>query len=437
VQAAAPDAAKDPRVPFWLAVADQNKRPPDAAAAADGYRKALALDPRYLPATLRLGALLEQQGHADEAIALLKKAEQAGAPAEALEIAWADALVAAKNGAEAERVLRKALARSPKLVAAHLGLAAALGAQGKDADAEAALAAAVSAQPEAKGLREPLAALLVKQGKKVEALAALEAEIASGQPSPRLRVVAGKLALELKNFEVAKKELEAAVEDQPSTPEALFTLGQTREAAGDRDGALREYRRALSFESTPGLHLSLGRALLRLGKEDEAMEHFDAAGAIAPARLERARLRLRRGQIDEALSDAEEASRLAPSDGDAHFIKGLCLDKMGRANDAAEAWRAAVRFNNGLAEANYRLGRYEMDQGRPKVALPHLRQAETTVPESATWAADLHFQLGTAEVAAGSRGSAAVALKKYLDVAPPDAPARPEVEKQLARLAHR
>jgi tetratricopeptide (TPR) repeat protein len=110
---------------------------------------------------------------------------------------------------------------------------------------------------------------------------------------------------------------------------------------------------------------------------------------------------------------------------------------MGRAQDAATAWETAVKLQNDLLEAHYRLGRFEMDQGRAKAALPHLRQAAAKVPQGVPWAADLQFQLGTAEAAAGSRGGAAVALKKYLEVAPLDAPARSEVEKQLARLAHR
>jgi tetratricopeptide (TPR) repeat protein len=437
VRAAARDGAKDPRVPFWMGVAAELRRSPDQAEAVDAYKTALGQDPRFLPATLRLGALLERQGHADDAIGVLKAAEKAGAPSEALELAWAAALVAGKNGAEAERVLKKALARSPKLVAAHLGLASALSAQGKDADAVAALEAAVAADPQATGLREPLATLLVKAGKPDAALAALEAEVALGKPSPRLRVVLGKLALQQERFDLAKTQLEAAVDEQPGEPEALFTLGQAREGAGDREGALREYRRALAFESSPGLHLSLGRALLRLGKEDEAMGHFDAAGPVAPARLERARLRLRRGQVEEALVDAQEAVKLAPGDASAHLLAGLVLDKMGRAQDAATAWETAVKLQNDLLEAHYRLGRFEMDQGRAKAALPHLRQAAAKVPQGVPWAADLQFQLGTAEAAAGSRGGAAVALKKYLEVAPPDAPARSEVEKQLARLAHR
>jgi hypothetical protein len=96
-----------------------------------------------------------------------------------------------------------------------------------------------------------------------------------------------------------------------------------------------------------------------------------------------------------------------------------------------------VRVRSDLPEAHYRLGRYELDQGRAKVALPHLRQAASKLPEGAAWGVDLHFQLGTAELAAGSRSGAAGAFKRYLEAAPPDAPARPEAEKHVARLGRR
>jgi cytochrome c-type biogenesis protein CcmH/NrfG len=46
----------------------------------------------------------------------------------------------------------------------------------------------------------------------------------------------------------------------------------------------------------------------------------------------------------------------------------------------------------------------------------------------------LYFQLAQAELLTGSKSAAVAAFKKYLELAPPDAPARPEATRQVARL---
>ena len=437
IDAAATQLTGNPRALTWQAVAAESKRPPDDATAIRRFREALVLDPRFLPASLRLAALLQRQGKPEQALALIKEAENAGAPKEALSVAWGQALIDAKNPGEAEAVLRKAIEKSPTLVGARTALSAALEASGKTADAEAELGRAIVELPKANGLRERLASLYAKHGKKEEAIATLEKQRAVGPLSTALRVQVAKLALDLRQPERAIKELEPVIVEDPSTPEALFTLGRAREANGDSSGAMAEFKRALAFEASPDLHLAYGRVLALAGRDDEALSELGAAGEIAAARLERARIRLRRNETEEALKEAEAATRLAPQEGRGYFLAGLCLDLMGRADDAATAWRHALESTPDLAEAHYRLGRYEMDKGRQASALTHFRSAAAKPLSKVSWEADLYFQLGFAEAAAGARGNAVTALRRYLDISATDAPARPEAERQLARLAHR
>ena len=63
-----------------------------------------------------------------------------------------------------------------------------------------------------------------------------------------------------------------------------------------------------------------------------------------------------------------------------------------------------------------------------------LRLAAPKVPANAVWTPDLYFQLGYAERARGTRPAAVAALKKYLTLAPSDAPARHEVEQLLGPI---
>jgi tetratricopeptide (TPR) repeat protein len=318
-----------------------------------------------------------------------------------------------------------------------VGLASALEAAGNVAEAEAELGRAITELQGRGGLRERLADVLLRQGKNEPALVQLEAEGAANPANRAVRVRVARLALQLGRADQAVKVAQAVVLEDPATPEALFTLGRAREALGDLGAALQDYKRATAIGTSSDLHLVYGQALSRAGREDDALGQLTAAGERPLARLERGRIHLRRGEVTEALQHAEGATRLEPTLADAHFLRGQCLDLMGNAEDAAGAWKAALRVDPKLAEAHYRLGRHEMDKGRPAVALGYFRQAAALRPEKVAWLADLLFQLGFAEAQGGSRGNAALALKRYLEVAPRDAPARPEAERELARVARR
>jgi tetratricopeptide (TPR) repeat protein len=76
-----------------------------------------------------------------------------------------------------------------------------------------------------------------------------------------------------------------------------------------------------------------------------------------------------------------------------------------------------------------------MDHGRPKEAIEHFRKAIAKMPASAPWESELYFQLGQAELLTGSKPAALAAFKKYVELAPQDAPSRPEAMRQVARLS--
>lgn len=434
IEKAQPMAPRDPRGPFFKAWAAEEAVNPDLRTAEEQYAQALKLNPAFVPASLRLAALQQRTNRAADSLKTLKAAEDAGAPSSVLQIAWGQALVVAKQPDRAEQVFRKVLKSDPTLTAARLGLASALEAQGRVGEAKLELDELLVQSPGTEGLRERLASLALQLGEKDEAMLQYEAALASGKAGPEVQVAIGRLALQMGNLEKAAKHLEKVVEDAPQTSGALFGLGQLREKQGELGKAIGEYRRATSYENTPEVQLAYGKVLNQAGKEDDAMLAFREAFALAEAHLEHGRVLLKRAKPDKAINDFSAAVSIDPELVEAYLLMGNAHDILGESDKAAQAWRSVVKLQPKHNEALYKLGRLLMDRSQSKQALEYLRRASVDVPEDKTWVADVFFQLGFAELQAGSKKTAADALTKYLTLAPTDAPDRPAVEKQLERL---
>ncbi len=431
VQQAARESPTDPRGLFGSGLAAEVSSPVDLEAAAQNYRAALKLDAKFLPATLKLAALLQRQGRGADSLAVLREAEEAGAPATALRLAWGEALVVAKEPVRAEEVFRKAIVATPQLVPAHLGLAAALDAQGKLQDAKDVLSRALAEIPDGAGLRERLGSLDVRLGNKDEAMDVYKAEIATGKASSSVRVAMAKLALELGRLEEAQSELDKLIDQSPDASEALFTRARLWEARGDVGRALQDYRRGQRFENTPTLNLHFARALLRAGREAEATTTMELALELPEGRLDRGRFLFKKGEWEQALKDFQEAAKLVPKEGWPHLWAGKCHDQLGKTDLAVEAWKTAARLDPGSGETHFNLGRVALDRGQAKLALEHLRKVSGRVTDGDPWAREFFFQLGTAEKTAGNNSTAITAFKKFLELAPADDPARPDIERQI------
>jgi tetratricopeptide (TPR) repeat protein len=431
---AAAQGPADPRALFWRARAAELGTPPDLSAARHGYEETLKADPRFVPATLQLAALLVQQRRGGEGLAVLRRAEAAGAPAAALQLALGQAFLASGDVARAKKTFTDALGANPKVALARLGLAAALEAGGDAAAAKSELETVLAQAPETPGLRQRMAELLVAQGQKPQALAVYQAEIAAGKASPGLKMAAAKLALETGRTDVAGEIADKIVADAPETPGALVLLGRIRRASGDLRGAVAELRRALAFESSPELHFEYGRALVETGNAEEGLAELELAPSLPAAAVERARIFLRRGDADRAVGPLEAAVKQTPGIPDGWLLLGNAYDRLGTPAKAEAAWKSAIKADPIAPEPHYRLGRLQMDQGMPGPALGQLRLAASRVPADGPWTADFYFQLGFAEKAKGNRPAAIAALKRYLTIAPADAPSRHEVDRLLASL---
>jgi tetratricopeptide (TPR) repeat protein len=434
VGTAAKERPDDPRGPFWTGFAASAQEPQDLPAAEQGYRDAIKRDPQFLPASLKLAALLQQQDKAEDSLAVLRAAEEAGAPPAVLQLAWGEALIVAKEPAKAEAIFRKVLDTDANSISARLGVASALEAQGKLAEAKASLESTLKAMPESLGLRERLAQVCLKLGAKDEAMARYQEEIQAGHATPTLRLAVARLALDLDKIELVQSEARKVLDESPRNAEAAYYMARVHEAHGETGSALQEYRHATTWGNTPAFSLAYGRLLDKIGKQHEALQSYANAVALPEGRMERGRIYFRSGDLENALADFQAAAKMTPTDAEPLILQGLCYDKIGQSTKAEEAWRAALRVDTDAPEPHYRLGRMELDRAKPTAAIEHFRKAMAKAPEQAAWRADATFQLAQAEVLTGAKAAALADFKRFLDIAPQDAPSRPEATQQVARL---
>ncbi len=434
IAAASKERADDPRGPFWTGFAAAAKQPPDLPAAEMGYRDAIKRDPKFLPASLKLAALLQQQNKVEDSMTVLRTAEEAGAPPAVLQLAWGEALIVAKQPDKAEEIFQKVLESDPKSMSARLGVAAALEAQGKLAEAKASLESSLKASPQTLGLRERLAQVCVKMGEKNEALTRYQEEIQAGHATPALGLDVARLALDLGKIELVQSEAKKVLDESPRNAEAAYLMARVHESRNEFGAAVQEYRHATTWGNTPQFALAFGQLLDKLGKQPEALQSYANALSLPETRMARGRIYYRSGDVESALADFQSASKMTPDDIEPLILQGWCYDKMGNASKAEEAWRAALRVDPEAPEPHYRLGRMDMDRAKPTSAIEHFRKAAAKAPEKIEWRADLYFGLAQAELLTGAKALALGDFKKYLAIAPPDAPARPEATQEVARL---
>jgi len=74
--------------------------------------------------------------------------------------------------------------------------------------------------------------------------------------------------------------------------------------------------------------------------------------------------------LNKALADCEIALQLNPNFAEAHNLRGLILDEMGRTNDAIASYREAIRLNPSLDEARANLRDAEAEQIKNPPRMP-------------------------------------------------------------------
>ncbi len=318
--------------------------------ARNEYRRAIALDPKLAEAYMNLGLLLADREPA-EAVAPLRKAvellptqsrprfllgwalERSGDLEGAVEpyqtaerldpqdyeatFALGRALLRLNRAAEAEKEFRKAVEMRGDSAPARLGLANALFVQNKPEAAEA-FAAYLQLQPQDRESRRQLARMWFEQKDYEKALAELDRADADTPPSPESLKLRADILIAQKNWDAAIGVLETALQQAPRDAVLHAGLGRIYLQKRDFAAAEKELRLAL------GLDAQLTDALRDLGAV------YYLAGNY-PAAL----------QALDLL-----AKRETPGAG-SWFIRATCYDKLGRRQEALEAYEKFLDLDRG------------------------------------------------------------------------------------------
>jgi tetratricopeptide (TPR) repeat protein len=205
--------------------------------------------------------------------------------------------------------------------------------------------AAVSAMGPAKNWRVEsltlLGVILAVKGDNTGALGALTEAVALAPDNYDAQLALGRARYGAGDPAGAALAFRAAVKLRPGDESARFFLATALERASDNEGALAAYRELLSTrpESAEG-HLGLGVLLVKLGGEKTTEGIAELTRAIAlngnlyEARITLGRALLRAGRAQEALEHLQRAVALAPDNPEPHYQLALAYRRLGRATEA-------------------------------------------------------------------------------------------------------
>jgi tetratricopeptide (TPR) repeat protein len=181
---------------------------------------------------------------------------------------------------------------------------------------------------------------------------------------------------------------------------AHVSLGIALYKQGRVDEAIAHYEESMQITSNYSIaHNSLGAAFLGQGKLREAITHFSQALQIDP-NYEDARANLRialqeigkgggeaeghnrqaialagEGKLDEAITHLSEALRIRPDFAEAHYNMGNILAQQGKLDEATVHFSNVLRIKPNYAEAHNNLGIALARQGKLNDAVDHFSEA--------------------------------------------------------------
>ena len=323
-------------------------------------RKALAIDPHVRRAARNLGLALHMTGNCEEATEWFRRSIELDAFDEVAYGGLGLCLHDLGRHEAALEAMHHAIALEPALSNDRMLLLASarsLFELGRSEEAGHALAALTQRLPlELEPLLDLLALHRVRPEAAEQALARATG-LAAGSPDA-LRKIADRLR-DNRMYERALEVYRQALDAGPDSAAALGGMGEALYHLERFEESIDALGRSLELHAEPpsatARLMLLGAASLELGRDAEAMVHFERAVEMDPRDVDAmdhlAYSRFLNGRHEEALSLYEAVAEARPESGGAHSNVGAVLHHLGRLEDAATRVERALALDPGLDAA--------------------------------------------------------------------------------------
>ena len=211
---------------------------------------------------------------------------------------------------------------------------------------------------------------------------------------------------------------------------AVFAAGTLRRNRVWRDSESL-WSNALTHPSVAlnaaGPHNSLGSALLKQGRTDEAAVHFRAALTIdpdhVPSNFNLGIVLVREGRPEEAIERFRRALKAEPDSARIHAALGDALLKGRRYDEAIAAYERVLQVDPNNVGILLNLGSALDGAGRLDEAIARTGRALEIEPDSA----DVHFNSGTMLLKKGRRSDSMIHFRRAVEINPNHARARAQL----------
>jgi tetratricopeptide (TPR) repeat protein len=217
----------------------------------------------------------------------------------------------------------------------------------------------------------------------------------------------------------------------PGNPRAQNNLGKALLGIGKFQEAIGHFERAIQIK--PGYAVAydnMGTALAQTDKMQEAIEQFDRALQLQPdlsdAQFNMARALAQLGRLPEAVGHYEQALRLNPNDAEAHEELGNTLLALKKVPEAVQHWQQAVQIKPDYAEPRNNLAVALAQAGRLPEAVEQFQQVVRITPDDP----EAHFNLANVLLASGQEPEAIQHYREALRLKPDFV----EAQKRLEQL---
>jgi serine/threonine-protein kinase len=364
-----------------------------------------------------LGRRLRKAG--GDAVPLLREARRLRPDDFWLNFWLGNALLAAKEPAEALGYYRAAQALRPGAVVLHNNVGLALDAQGRRDEAVAEFRRAFALDPKDALPHYNLGNTLRALGRAEEALAEYRRAVELDPTMALAHNNLGNVLKEKGRLAEALAEYRRAALLDPRIAGVHHNLGNLLRQMGQAEGAPAEYRRAVTLDpKNAQIRYDFGSALWDQGLRDEALAEFQQAVALDPEHAQ-AHNSLgvalwAKGRRDEAIAAYRRATELNPKDATAHHNLGMALSEEGRLEEAENSFRAVLALNPKHVQAHYNLGMILYGAGRREEGVAEFRKVVDLDPTFAP----AHNAVGWTLYENGDMDGAVAAFRRALDLDP-------------------